>query len=101
MVFFDVIDGLLTVLATGSVALGLFVAYNAYRGLQRHQDRRMLFLSVGLVLLFGVSYALAFAMTLVLEFTVVPLLYQEVLRLLVRGFQFAGLLCIAYSMYVE
>lgn len=101
MAVFDVVDALLTVLATGSVVLGLFVAYHAYRGLRRHRDRRMLFLSVGMVLLFGVSYGLAFTMTLVLELTVVPLLVQELLRLLIRAFQFAGLLCIAYSMYAE
>ncbi len=101
MVLYDVIDALLAVLATGSVVVGLLVAYHAYRGLRRHRDRRMLFLSVGMILLFGVSYGLSFTMTLVLELTVVPLLVQELLRLLIRGFQFTGLLCIAYSMYVE
>lgn len=101
MVLYDAIDAVLAVLATGSVVVGLLVAYHAYRGLRRHHDRRMLFLSVGMILLFGVSYALAFTMTVVLELMVVPLLVQELLRLLIRAFQFAGLLCIAYSMYVE
>ena len=55
------------VFAAGSVsaALGLFVAALAYRGYARYGSRRMLFLSVGVVLLttapFVVSYGIDWA----------------------------------------
>jgi len=101
MSFHELVDLGLTVLAIVSVFLGLFIAYHAYRGLRRYNDSRMFFLSTGMVLLFGVSYGLALGSTVVLEATVVPLLYQELLRVAVRLFQVAGLGCIAYSMYVD
>ncbi|WP_233752181.1 MULTISPECIES: hypothetical protein [Halostella] len=48
-----------------SAALGLLVATLAYRGYARHGSRRMLFLSVGVVLLttvpFVLSYGIAWA----------------------------------------
>ncbi|AEN05006.1 hypothetical protein [Halolamina sp.] len=101
MAVYETVDFALSVLATASVLLGLAIAYQAYRGLRRHHDRQMFFLSTGMVLLFGASYGLALGSTLMLEATVVPLLYQELLRVTVRLFQVAGLCCIAYSMYAD
>ncbi len=95
------LGALVLAFAAGSVLLGLFIAYQAYRGLRRNRDRRMLYLSVGMVLLFGVAYALAFLTSVVLQFRFVPLAYQDGLRLAVRVAQFAGLALIAYSMYAD
>lgn len=44
-----------------SAAVGLFVATLAYRGYTRHGSRRMLFLSVGVVCLTTLPFALSYA----------------------------------------
>jgi hypothetical protein len=48
--------------ATLTAAVGLFVAYQAYRGYRRNESRPMLYLALGIVLLtaapVGVDYAL-------------------------------------------
>lgn len=91
----------LMALATVAVALGLLISYQAYRGLRRNDSRRMLFLSAGMLLLFGAAYGLAFVTSVFLQFRLLPLVYQDALRVLVRLLQVAGLACIAYSMYMR
>lgn len=101
LVEFEPVELVLMTFATASVALGLFIGYQAYRGLRRNDSRQMLFLSVGMILLFGVAYGLAFVTSVFLQFRLLPLVYQDALRVGVRMAQFAGLACIAYSMYAR
>ena len=98
---FEPVELVLMSFATASVALGLFISYQAYRGLRRNESRQMLYLSVGMILLFGVAYGLAFLTSVFLHYRVLPLVYQDALRIAVRLAQFAGLACIAYSMYAR
>ena len=98
---FEPVELVLMSLASASVALGLFISYQAYRGLCRNESRQMLYLSVGMILLFGVAYGLAFLQAVFLQFRVLPLVYQDGLRVVVRLVQLAGLACIAYSMYAR
>ena len=86
--------------ATGSAVVGLYIGYHAYRGLRRHDEPSMRYLSVGMVLLFGVTYVLALAGQGLIAFRVVPIDLQNAVRLVVRAVQLAGLVCIAYSLRV-
>lgn len=88
-------------LAAGSAALGLTIAYYAYRGLRRYDSRQMLYLATGLLLLFGLAYALAMLGSVLVQFRYVPLYWQDYLRLVVRLVQFVGLGFIAYSLRVD
>ena len=98
---FEVIELVLMGLASVAVLIGLLISYQAYRGLRRNDSRQMLLLSAGMVLIFGVAYGLAFLTSVFLQFRVVPLVYQDALRVVVRLTQVAGLILIAYSMYVS
>jgi hypothetical protein len=86
--------------ATGSAVVGLYIGYQAYRGLRRNDEPAMRYLSAGMVLLFGVTYLLAIVGQGMIAFHVAPLSFQSVFRLLVRLLQFAGLVLIAYSLRV-
>lgn len=86
--------------AVASAGVGLFIAFLAYRGLRRNDSRQMLLLSVGMVLLFGVAYGVSLVGTVLIQFRAVPLPYQDPFRLGVRVVQFAGLVCIAASLYL-
>ena len=86
--------------AAATAVVGLSIGYQAYRGLRRHDSAPMRYLSMGMVLLFGVTYATAFAGTALLQVGALPLLYQGYFRLVVRLIQLSGLLCIAYSLYL-
>lgn len=93
---------LATVTTAGLTALvGLYIGYQAYRGLRRHDSEPMRFLSVGLILLFGVTYVAAFAGNTLLRIGPLPLVYQDYFRLIVRLIQLAGVGCIAYSLYLS
>lgn len=83
----------------GSTVVGTYVAYQAYRGYRRHESRPMQYLSVGLVLLLGVSFVSAFVGSLLFRGGVVPSEYRQPFTLLVRSFQFLGVGFIAYSLY--
>lgn len=87
--------------ATGSAALGLYVAALAYRGMQRHDSGPMWYLSVGLFVLTGVTYGTAFVGTVLIRLRLVPLPAQDPFRLVVRILQFVGLAFIAYSLYIR
>ncbi|MGB9954979.1 DUF7521 family protein (plasmid) [Haloferax prahovense] len=86
--------------ATFSALVGLYIGYQAYRGLRRNDERSMRWLSVGMILLFGVTYTLAVAGQGLVAFRLVPIHFQGVFRLLVRLTQLAGLGCIAYSLRI-
>ena len=98
---FTTVELLVIAFATGSVVVGLYISYQAYRGLRRYESRQMLYLSLGMILLFGVAYLLGLVGTLLLRFETLPLLAQDVIRLCVRILQFVGLLAIAYSLYLR
>jgi hypothetical protein len=89
------------VLAGASALVGLFIAFLAVRGLRRHQTRQMLFLSLGMVLLFGAAYLVALAGSVLVHARVLTLPQQDYVRLLVRVLQFVGLSAIAYSLVVD
>jgi hypothetical protein len=86
--------------ATGSAVVGLYIGYHAYRGLRRNDDPSMRYLSVGMILLFGVTYVIALAGQGLIAFRVVPISLQNAVRLVVRAVQLVGLLFIAYSLRV-
>lgn len=88
------------VLAGGSAILGLFIAALAYRGLRRYRSRKMLYLSAGMILLFGAAYALSMIGTVLIHMRVLSLPQQDIYRAAVRLLQFLGLLAIAYSLYI-
>ncbi|CAM2987476.1 MULTISPECIES: hypothetical protein [Halobacterium] len=82
-----------------STLVGLFIGYQAYRGFRRHQSTSMQYLSVGLILLTAVTNTAAFVGTGLLRLDVINGGLQQPLTLTVRLLQFAGLVCIAYSLY--
>lgn len=98
--FFGVAGLAAGVAATGSAAVGLYIGAHAYRGLRRNDDRSMWYLSVGMILLFGVTYVLALAGQGLITLRFVPVRYQNVFRLVVRVLQFVGLASIAYSLRI-
>lgn len=83
-----------------TAAIGLYIGYQAYRGLRRNDSAPMRYLSVGLLLLFGVTYVAAFAGNALLRLGPLSLLHQDYFRLVVRLIQLAGVGCIAYSLYL-
>ena len=94
-----VIDGLIVALAFGSTLVGGYVGYHAYRGYRRHDSRSMRALSLGLFLLTTVAFGIAFGGSLLLRQGYLALRYQPALTLVTRGFQFFGVLLIAYSLH--
>lgn len=86
------------VAATLSAVIGVYIGYHAFRGLRRHGDPSMQYLSVGMVILFGVTYVAALIGQGLVVFELVPIYYQPQIRLIVRVLQLTGLGCIAYSM---
>jgi len=89
----------IVVVSMASTLVGLFIGYQAYRGFRRHQSRAMQYLSVGLILLTAVTNTAAFVGTGLLHLGVIDAGLQSPLTLGVRLLQFAGLACIAYSLY--
>lgn len=86
--------------ATGSAVIGLYIGGHAYRGLRRNDDPSMRYLSIGMILLFGVTYVAALVGQGLITFRIVPVRYQNVFRLVVRILQLTGLVTIAYSLRV-
>jgi len=80
--------------------VGLYIGYQAYRGLRRHDSPPMRYLSAGFLLLFGLTYVTAFTGNALFRTGTVPLWYQGYFRLAVRVIQLAGVGCIAYSLYL-
>lgn len=88
-------------LAFCTAIVGLYIAVQAYRGLRRYEGRQMLYLSVGMVLVFGAAYLVGFLGTVLLHVRLVELPAQDWFRLAVRAIQLTGLLAIAYSMHLR
>ena len=86
--------------ATGSAVIGLYIGYHAYRGLCRNDDPSMRYLSIGMIVLFGVTYLIALAAQGLLAFRVIPIRLQNEVRLVVRIVQLVGLGFIAYSLRI-
>ncbi|MFD1600343.1 DUF7521 family protein [Halobellus rarus] len=86
--------------ATASALIGLYIGYQAYRGLRRNGERSMRWLSIGMILLFGLTYTLAVTGQGLLAFRIIPIDLQNAVRLVVRMTQLAGLVCIAYSLQI-
>ncbi len=95
---FRLIELVVVAFALGSAVVGLYIGWQAYRGLQRYDSRQMFYLSVGMILVFGVAYAFGFVGTVLLSLEVLPLPTQDYFRLAIRILQFVGLLAIAYSL---
>lgn len=98
---YQLIELVTLVLAGGSALVGLFIAFLALRGLRRYRSRQMLFLSVGMVLLFGAAYLVALVGTVLVQTRILRLPQQNYVLLLVRFLQFTGLVAIAYSLVVD
>jgi len=95
---FRLVEVVVASFAFGSALVGLYIAAQAYRALRRHESRQMLCLSIGMILLFGVAYAIGFVGTVLLQLRILSLPAQDLFRLAVRVSQFVGLLAIAYSL---
>ncbi|WP_299264849.1 DUF7521 family protein [Halorientalis sp.] len=87
-------------LSAGSVIVGSYVGYQAYRGFRRHDSRPMQYLSIGLFLLTAVAFGLSFVGSVLLRMQVLPpRTFQQPLTLLTRLLQFVGVFFIAYSLH--
>lgn len=86
--------------ATCSAIIGLYIGYQAYRGLRRNEERSMRWLAIGMILLFGASYSLALIGQGLIAFRILPIRLQNIVRLVVRLVQLSGLVCIAYSLRI-
>lgn len=76
-------------------ALGLFIAYLAYRGYRRNDSRPMLYLAVG----FGIILGLPIPVVAVsLLFPTIP---GPVSQALVQTLEIVGLLCIIHALRME
>lgn len=75
-----------------SALLGLFIAYQAYRGYRRNESRPMLFISLGFVLVLAVPFLL-----LVL-YVAIPFLSETLIAVLSQLSQISGLIAILYAL---
>ena len=92
---------LLTV-TLGALLLGLFIAFQAYRGYRRNRSRRMLFLALGLVLLTVAPFALSLVVTFAGQrLGVGSRVYTYWLPLATRLVEIVGLGSILYSLTIE
>ena len=74
-------------------ALGMFIAYLAYRGYRRNDSRPMLFVSLGFTLALGLPFVVT-VLYLVLPITG----WQVALQVIIQTVEIAGLLCIIYGL---
>lgn len=96
---YTLLDWGVLAVSVASVALGLVIGYQAYRGFRRNDSRPMQFLSLGLILLTAVPFTLSFAGTFVFRLRPDLAAIQPQFQFLVRIIQFLGLGCITYSLY--
>lgn len=75
--------------------LGLFVAYQAYRGYRRNDSRPMLFVSLGFIFVVGVPVLLT------VPFLLVPAIPQPAYQFTIQTSEIAGLVCIIYALRVD
>lgn len=98
---FTAVEVLATVLSAATALVGLYIASLAYRGLERYRSRAMLYLAVGMILLFGVTYVAAAVGTVLLRLRVLSLPAQDLFRLVIRVLQLGGVASIAYSLHLR
>jgi hypothetical protein len=104
---FDSVQGyagylILLAVTLGAMMLGLFIAFQAYRGYRRNRSRRMLFLALGLALLTVAPFALSLVGTFAgqrLGFG--PRVYAYWLPITERLVEICGLGCILYSLQIR
>jgi hypothetical protein len=89
----------LLAMAAASTILGLYIGYQGYRGFRRNESVAMKYLSLGLVLLTAVSYALSFGGSIAFQYGLAPSALEPAWQIAVRASQLAGLACIVYSLY--
>ncbi len=75
-----------------SALIGLFIAYQAYRGYRRNDSRPMLFIAVGFAL------ALAVPFLLLLAYVALPFVSESVAAILGQCSQLTGLVTILYAL---
>ena len=75
-----------------SAVIGLFIAYQAYRGYRRNDSRPMLVIAAGFTL------ALAVPFLLVVLYAAIPVLPETVVAVLGQLSQLAGLIAILYAL---
>ncbi|WP_179264478.1 DUF7521 family protein [Natrinema halophilum] len=75
-----------------SALIGLFIAYQAYRGYRRNDSRPMLFIAVGFAL------ALAVPFLLLLLYVALPFVSEPIAAVLGQCSQVTGLLTILYAL---
>jgi hypothetical protein len=75
--------------------LGLFVAYQAYRGYRRNDSRPMFFIAAGFVLIVGLP------VLLLVPYLLIPSLPQVAVQATTQTFEIAGLACIIYALRAD
>ncbi|UWG51309.1 putative membrane protein [Halalkaliarchaeum sp. AArc-CO] len=75
-----------------SALIGIFIAYQAYRGYRRNESRPMLFISIGFVLVLAVPFVLLSA------YLLIPFLTETVVGVVQQTSQILGLLAIVYAL---
>ena len=96
--------GYLVLLAVtlGALVLGLFIAFQAFRGYRRNQSRRMLFLAAGLALLTVAPFALSLVVTFAGQWLGFgPRVYAYWLPIATRLVEICGLGCLLYSLQIR
>lgn len=77
-----------------SAIIGLFIAYQAYRGYRRNESRPMLFISIGFVLVLAIPYFIF------LLFGAFPAIPATLVIVVTQTSQVAGLLSILYALWM-
>ncbi|WP_455448916.1 DUF7521 family protein [Natrinema thermotolerans] len=75
-----------------SAVIGLFIAYQAYRGYRRNDSRPMLVIAIGFL------FALAVPFLLVILYAILPFLSETLLAVCSQASQLSGLLAILYAL---
>ncbi|PGF16353.1 hypothetical protein CP556_09665 [Natrinema sp. CBA1119] len=75
-----------------SALIGLFIAYQAYRGYRRNDSRPMLVIAVGFL------FALAVPFLLVVLYVALPFVSESLVAVLSQASQVSGLLAILYAL---
>ena len=74
--------------------LGIFIAYQAYRGYRRNESRPMLFISIGFVLVLAIPFLL------LLLYLAIPMLTETIVVILTETSQVIGLVAIVYALWM-
>ena len=96
---YTLLEWSILVISVASVALGLVIGYQAYRGFRRNDSRPMQYLSLGLILLTAIPFTLSFAGTLIIYFQPDLAAFRPEFQLLVRVIMFLGLVFLTISLY--